>query len=70
MNFPIVFQDPDNNYDEFSTFTPEIKLTNAWQSVTLTATATKTPNNGRIVFSFGHLNGTIYIDNLKLVRNN
>ena len=69
-NFPIVFQDPDNNYDEFSTFTPEVKMTNTWQSVTLTATATKTPTNGRIVFSFGHLNGTIYIDNLKLVRNN
>lgn len=73
---PINFQDEDGdewpNYGNFIINESEnVQISTDWKTVTLTTTATGTPTTkGRIVFSFGHLVGTIYIDDLRLVRNN
>ena len=76
MEMPICFQDEDGtswpNCGDFKTSeSTNAQLSTEWKTITLTATVTQAPAvKGRIVFSFGHLEGTIYIDNLKLVKNN
>ncbi len=67
-----IYLDNTDDYQScggFSTITLANK-TDDWTEVETTATANATfTNNGRFVINFGHLKGTIYIDDLKLVKN-
>lgn len=68
-----IYLDNTDDYQScggFSTITLENK-TDDWTEVETSATANATfTNNGRFVINFGHLEGIISIDDLKLVRTN
>lgn len=70
---PIVLQEPteESGWKVHGTFAPEVNLeiSDTWTPVKITTKADATLQQGRLLFSFGHLVGTIYIDNMKLVVN-